>query len=65
MAGGDKKSSRHFFAKKWRNEAARLLFTVRSTTSLKRRSLFFTSSPNPREDLLVKSFHYAVASLHL
>ena len=25
-----------------------LLFTVRSTTSLKRRSLFFTSSPNSR-----------------
>ena len=37
-----------FFAKKWRNEDASLLFTVRSTTSLKRRSLFFTSSPNSR-----------------
>ena len=37
------------------NEDASLLFTVRSTTSLKRRSLFFTSSPNSREALLVKS----------
>ena len=37
-----------FLPKKWRNEDASLLFTVRSTTSLKRRSLFFTSSPNSR-----------------
>ena len=44
-----------FLQKKWRNEDVSLLFTVRSTTSLKRRSLFFTSSLNSREDLLVKS----------
>ena len=29
IEGGVKKASRHFFAKKWRNEAARLLFTRR------------------------------------
>ena len=40
------------------NEDVSLLFTVRSTTSLKRRSLFFTSSPNSREDLLVKTLHF-------
>ena len=44
-----------FFAKKMANEDASLLFTVQSTTSLKRRSLFFTSSPSRREALLVKS----------
>ena len=35
----------------WRSEDASLLFTVRSTTSLKRRSLFFTSSPNSPRSL--------------
>ena len=54
-----------FFAKKMANEDVSLLFTVRSTTSLKRRSLFFTSSPNSREDLLVKTFHSANAPFHL
>ena len=54
-----------FFLQKMANEDASLLFTVRSTTSLKRRSLFFTSSPNPGEDLLVKSFHSAIAPFHL
>ena len=47
-----------FLPKKWRNEDASLLFTVRSTTSLKKRSFFFTSSPNTREALLVKSLHF-------
>ena len=41
----------HFFALKSRqknNEAAKLHFTARSATSLKRRSLFFTSSQKTR-----------------
>ena len=54
-----------FFLQKMANEDVSLLFTVRSTTSLKRRSLFFTSSPNSREDLLVKTFHSANAPFHL
>ena len=38
-----------FFCKKMANEAARLHFTVPSgTTSLKKQSFFFTSSPNSR-----------------
>jgi hypothetical protein len=38
-----------FFAKKMANEAVRLHFTVPSgTTSLKKQSFFFTSSPNSR-----------------
>ena len=37
-----------FSEKKLANEAARLHFTVRSTTSLKSRRLFFTSSPLPQ-----------------
>jgi hypothetical protein len=32
----------------WWNEVARLLFTARSATSLKKRSFFFTSSQNLR-----------------
>ena len=44
---------RHFFCQKMANEDASLLFTVPSgTTSLKKQSFFFTSSPNTREDLL-------------
>ena len=43
-----------FLYPKMANEAARLHFTVRSTTSLKRRSLFFTSSLS-RQALLVKA----------
>ena len=38
--GSNPSLSAIFFAKKMANEAARFLFTVRSTTSLKRRSLF-------------------------
>ena len=45
------------FGKK-NNEAARLHFTARSATSLKRHSLFFTSSLKLRSALLVKSLHY-------
>jgi len=44
MAGEDKNSRRHFFAKKMANEAVSLLFTARSATSLKRRSLFFLAT---------------------
>ena len=47
-----------FESKKMANEDVRLLFTVRSATSLKRRSLFFTFSPNTSEALLVKSLHF-------
>ena len=44
------------FILKMANEDVSLHFTVPSgTTSLKKRSFFFTSSPSPREDLLVKS----------
>ena len=65
--GSNPSSSAIFLPKKMANEAARLHFTVPSgTTSLKKRSFFFTSSPSPREDLLVKSFpapfYYAAAS---
>ena len=41
-------ASRHFFCKKMANEDASLLFTARRATSLKRRSLFFTSSQKTR-----------------
>jgi hypothetical protein len=40
-------------------------FYANKSSSLKRRSLFFTSSPNSREDLLVKTFHSAIAPFHL
>jgi hypothetical protein len=40
MAGEDKNFQPPFFCKKMANEDVTLLFTVRSTTSLKRRSLF-------------------------
>ena len=43
----------------WRSEDASFLFTVRSTTSLKRRSLFFTSSPNSARSLACEDVRFA------
>ena len=72
--GSNPSLSAIFFCKKMANEDVSLLFTLfcilpqsgnRKNSSLKRRSLFFTSSPPPGEDLLVKSFHSAIAPFHL
>ena len=53
---------RHFFCKKMANEDISLLFTVRSTTSLKKQSFFFTSSPNSRS-LAFCSFFFMPGTL--
>ena len=54
----------HFFCKKMVNEDASLHFSARSATSLKRRSLFFTSSPNSRSLACeVVSFRYCSITL--
>ena len=53
-----------FFAKKMANEDESLLFTARSATSLKRRSLFFTSSPDTRNTLAVRRTSWLAEPLH-
>ena len=54
----------HFCSAKMVNEAARLLFTRRQPFFTQKRS-FSSHLHRFQEALLVKSFHYAVASLHL
>ena len=54
----------HFCCAKMVNEAARLLFTRRQPLFTQNQR-FSSHLHQFREALLVKSFHYAVASLHL
>ena len=57
MAGCEKKASRHFFCKKMANEDVSLLHAFVPTKALHSKpKVFFTSSSNTREDLLVKTF---------
>ena len=60
MAGEDKNSSRHFFCQKngeGRRKSSRHAFVPTKALHSKPK-VFFTSSPNSREDLPVKSLHY-------